>query len=84
MTAVELIKEIKRIGSLWDSDIAYLLQVTTHSVNMWANNRTQPREYFVAELKCILDNLLSYRTNVGNICCRIKALEVLEDCKTSR
>lgn len=79
MTSVELIKEIKRISNLWDSDIAKLLGVTTHSVNMWANNRTQPREYFVAELKCILDNLLSYRTNVGNICCRIKAMEILNE-----
>lgn len=79
MTAVELIKEIKRIGSLWDSDIAYLLQVSTHSVNMWINGNTNPRECYIIKMETMLNDLLGYSTNVEHICCRIKALEVLNE-----
>jgi DNA-binding transcriptional regulator YdaS (Cro superfamily) len=40
MNAVELITNIKNVGKLWDSDIANLLQVSEHSVNMWFTGRT--------------------------------------------
>lgn len=77
MNAVELIKNIKSVGKLWDSDIANLLQVSEHSVNMWFNGRTKPKECYVAKLENLLDEIIVYLANGGHICCRVKTMEVL-------
>ena len=77
MNAVELITNIKSVGKLWDSDIANLLQVSEHSVNMWFNGRTNPRECYIVKLEKLLNDINSYLANGGHICCRIKAMEIL-------
>ena len=77
MKHIELIKEIKSVGKLWDSDIAELLGVSRHSVSMWLNGKTVPRDYHIAKLEKLLNEIISYTTNVEPICCRIKAMEIL-------
>lgn len=77
MKHIEIIKEIKSIGKLWDSDIAKLIGVSEHSVNMWFNGRTKPKECYVAKLENLLNDINSYIANGGSICCHIKAMEVL-------
>lgn len=79
MNAVELITNIKNVGKLWDSDIAELLGVSRHSVSMWFNGKTTPRDYHIAKLEKLLNEIINYTTNVEHICCRIKALEVLNE-----
>ncbi len=75
MKHIELIKEIKSVGKLWDSDIAELLGVSRHSVSMWINGKTVPRDYHIAKLEKLLFEMRLY--NVEPICCRIKAMEIL-------
>lgn len=77
MKHIELIKEIKSVGKLLDSDIAELLGVSRHSVSMWLNGKTTPRDYRIAKLEKLLNEIINYTTNVEPICCRIKALEIL-------
>lgn len=77
MNAVELITNIKAVGKLWDSDIAELLGVSRHSVSMWLNGKTVPRYYRIAKLEKLLNEIINYTTNVEPICCRIKAMEIL-------
>lgn len=76
---IELIKEIKSVGKLWDSDIAGLLGVSRHSVSMWLNGKTVPRYYHIAKLEKLLSEIINYTTNVEAICCRIKAMEILNE-----
>ena len=80
MEAREVIREIKRIGKLWDKDISALLGVSEHSVNMWYNGRTIPQRAYAEKLCEILEQLTSFLANGGKICCRLKAMEVL-NCK---
>lgn len=77
MKHIELIKKIKSVGKLWDSDIAELLGVSRHSVSMWYNGKTVPRDYHIAKLEKLLNEIINYTTNVEPICCRIKAMEIL-------
>lgn len=79
MKVVETIKELKRVGKLLDVDIANIIGVSEHSVNMWFNGRTNPRECYIVKLENLLNDINSYLANGGHICCRIKAMEILND-----
>ena len=77
MESRDVISEIKRIGQMRDKDIAALLSVSEHSVNMWYNGRTIPQRAYAKKLCEMLEQLTSFLADGGKICCRVKAIEVI-------